>query len=152
MEVLNVNEFLVMGISVRTINENGRAAKDIGELWNRFFSDNVLNKIPDRLSDEIYSIYTDYEGDYKDPYTVVLGCKVPKDTALKDGLVSKMVKSGKYTKFVAKGDLNQGVVYKEWGKIWNIDSERVYDTDFEIYGDRAKDPNNAEVEIFVAFK
>ncbi len=51
MEVLNVNEFLVMGISVRTINENGRAAKDIGELWNRFFADNVLNRIPDRLSD-----------------------------------------------------------------------------------------------------
>ncbi len=152
MEVLNVNEFLVMGISVRTINENGRAAKDIGELWNRFFADNVLNRIPDRLSDEIYSIYTDYEGDYKDPYNVVLGCKVPKDTALKDGLVSKMVKSGKYTKFVAKGDLNQGVVYKEWEKIWNIDSERVYDTDFEVYGDRAKDPSNAEVDIFVAFK
>ncbi len=152
MEMVNVNEFLVVGISVRTSNENGKAAKDIGELWNRFLSENILDQIPDRLDNAIYSIYTDYEGDYQKPYTVVLGCKVANDAAVREGLVAKMVKSGKYSKFVAKGDLNKGVVYKEWANIWNINSERVYDTDFEIYGEKAKDPNNAEVEIFVAFK
>ncbi len=66
--------------------------------------------------------------------------------------MSKVVKAGKYSKFIAKGDLNKGVVYNAWGKIWQINSDRAYDTDFEVYGEKAKDSSNAEVEIFVAFK
>ncbi len=64
----------------------------------------------------------------------------------------KKVNGGVFTKFTAKGNLSEGVVYNEWAKIWNISSARVYDTDFEVYGKNAMNPENAEVDIFVAFK
>ena len=61
----------------------------------------------------------------------------------------KVFEAGFYTKFIAKGNLMQGVVYNEWVKIWNSDLDRNYVADFEVYGENTEDPENAEVEIFV---
>ena len=49
----------IVGISVRTTNQNGQAMQDIGNLWQRFFSEQLLTKIPNKVSDAIYNIYTD---------------------------------------------------------------------------------------------
>lgn len=46
-----------MGIGVRTTNENGQSAKDIGALWNKFMSEGILDKIPNKIDNTIYSIY-----------------------------------------------------------------------------------------------
>jgi len=63
----------IVGISVRTTNQNGQAMQDIGNLWQRFFSEQLLAKIPNKVSDAIYSIYTDYQKDYTEPYTCIVG-------------------------------------------------------------------------------
>jgi len=34
----------IIGISVRTTNQNGQAMQDIGNLWQRFFSEHRLPK------------------------------------------------------------------------------------------------------------
>ncbi len=152
MKKVNIDEFYVLGISVKTTNKNGQSAKDIGELWQRFMIEKIIDKVPDRLDDNIYCLYTDYQGDYTEPYTVILGCKVNSHASAIEGMTLKKVNGGVFTKFTAKGNLSEGVVYNEWAKIWNISSARVYDTDFEVYGKNAMNPENAEVDIFVAFK
>ena len=38
--ITQLESFKVIGISVRTTNENGQAAKDIPFLWNKFFEEN----------------------------------------------------------------------------------------------------------------
>ncbi len=152
METKLFEDFYVLGISTRTSNEDGRAREDIGALWQRFFVEGIAEKVNNKLEYSIYSLYTDYESDYTGDYTVILGYKVPAETTVPEGMVFKKVKGGKYTKFVAKGDLSKGVLYKEWAKIWQIDLERTYDTDFEVYGEKAKDPSNSEVEIYVEFE
>ena len=53
---------------------------------------------------------------------------------------------------MSKGSLNEGVVYQTWDKIWKSDLNRSYTADFEVYGKKAQNPENAEVEIFVAIK
>ena len=63
----------IIGISVLTTNQNGQAMQDIGNLWKRFFSEQILAKIPNKVSDAIYSIYTDYQKDYTEPYTCIIG-------------------------------------------------------------------------------
>ncbi|WP_370527302.1 GyrI-like domain-containing protein [Pedobacter sp. SYSU D00535] len=59
---------------------------------------------------------------------------------------------GGFTKFTAKGNLNEGIVFQEWTKIWNMDFPRKYTADFEVYGERAQNPEAAEVDIFIAVK
>jgi len=152
MDKVTVKAFKIIGISVRTTNENGQSAKDIGELWNTFMSEGILDKIPNKVDNTIYSIYTEYESDHTKPYTTILGCKVERIDAIPDGLIAKIFEGGNYTRFISKGDLTKGAVYEEWTKIWNSDLNRKYSADFEVYGEKAQNPTDAEVEIFVAIK
>ena len=147
-----MKQFKIIGISVRTTNENNKAMNDIPVLWDKFLSKNLIEKIPNKLSSEIYCVYTEYEKDYTKPYTALLGCKVENLNEIPEGMIGKEFKGGKYQKFIAKGDLTKGVVVQEWSKIWNSDLERKYTADFEVYGEKAQNPENAEVEIYAAIK
>jgi len=149
MQTVKINSFHVIGISVKTTNKNQQSAQDIGALWGQFMQEQILDKIPNKVDNTVYSIYTDYEGDYTQPYTTVLGCKVSSLDDIPEGMVGKTFEGGSYTKFVSKGDLTQGVVFQDWLKIWNSGLNRNYAADFEVYGERAMNPNDAEVDIFV---
>ena len=145
-----LESFKIIGITVRTTNENGQAGIDIPKLWNKFMTENVLTKIPNKISEEIYSIYTEYKSDHTEPYTTVLGCKVNSLATIPEGMQGFTFQGGNYKKFTAKGDLTQGAVYQEWSKIWNLDLKRAYTADFEVYGEKAQNQQNAEVAIFIA--
>ncbi|MBL7920568.1 MAG: effector binding domain-containing protein [Bacteroidia bacterium] len=152
MKNKQISEFSVIGISVRTTNENGQAAKDIPLLWNKFFAENVPEKIGNKKSTDIYCIYTDYVKDHTQPYTTILGFKVDSLNNIPEGMVGKTIATTNYTPFIAQGKLSDGIVYNEWLKIWDAPIDRAFTADFEIYGPKAKDPENAEVEIFIALK
>ncbi len=152
MKTQKITEFNVIGISVRTTNENGQAAKDIPLLWNKFFAENISEKIPNKAGAEMYCIYTDYVKDHTQPYTTILGFKVDSLNNIPEGMVGKTIATTNYTPFIAQGKLSDGIVYNEWLKIWNAPIDRAFTADFEIYGPKAQDPENAEVEIFIALK
>ncbi|MEO8769792.1 MAG: GyrI-like domain-containing protein [Ferruginibacter sp.] len=144
--------FSVIGISVRTTNENGQSSQDIPALWNKFMSEGIIEKIPNKSGDTLYCIYTDYEKDHTKPYTTILGSKVSSLENIPNGMVGKMIEEANYTKHVAKGNLQEGVVFNEWLKIWDADLQRTFTSDFEVYGEKAMDPANAEVDIFIGVK
>ncbi|MEP3208058.1 MAG: GyrI-like domain-containing protein [Maribacter sp.] len=152
MHTQKIKPFQVIGISVRTTNENNQAASDIGSLWGRFMTEDILQKIPNKLSDEILSIYTNYESDHTQAYDTILGCKVSSLDVIPEGMLSQSFDGGTYAKFVSKGDVTKGAIYNTWVEIWNTDLDRLYTADFEIYGKKAKNPSDAEVDIFVAIK
>lgn len=141
--------FYVIGISVRTTNENQQAAKDIPALWQRFISENMAEQIPNKLSKEVYAVYTDYELDYTKPYTTIIGCKVSEIGNIPEGFMSKKIEAPNYKTYVAKGSLTENIVYNKWLEIWDEDINRAYTSDYEVYGTKALDPTNAEVEIFI---
>ena len=76
MGIQKIKSFSVVGISIRTTNENGQATKDIPALWGKFMSEGIIEKIPNKIDNTVYCIYTDYEKDHTKPYTTILGCKV----------------------------------------------------------------------------
>ncbi|KAF9660349.1 effector binding domain-containing protein [Tenacibaculum mesophilum] len=141
--------FYVVGISVRTTNENQQAAKDIPALWQRFMSENIVEQIPNKLSNEVYAVYTDYESDYTKPYTTIIGCKVSEISNIPEGFVCKKIAAPNYKTYAAKGSLTENIVYNKWLEIWSEDINRAYTSDYEVYGAKASDPTNAEVEIFI---
>ncbi len=144
--------FAFIGLSVRTTNENQQAMQDIPALWAKFFAENTLSVIPNKVDDTLYCIYTDYEKDYTKPYTTLLGCKVENLDTIPDGLTGRIIPGGTFTTFVAKGNLNEGAVVNEWMKIWNSDINRAYTADIEIYGEKAQNPEDAEIDILIAIR
>ncbi|WP_185248399.1 GyrI-like domain-containing protein [Chryseobacterium bernardetii] len=150
MNNVKIEPFKVIGIAVRTTNENEQAAKDIPVLWEKFMQENVLDNIPNKIDNTIYSIYTDYEKDHTKPYTTVLGCKVESLDHIPEGMIGKSFDGGDYVKFTTKGNLAEGLVINEWFKIWNMDLGRTFTADFEMYGEKAQNPSDAEVDILIA--
>ena len=147
-----IKTFHVIGIALRTTNENGQSVQDIPALWNRFMTEGIMNQIPNKVDQTMYCIYTDYEKDHTKPYTTILGCKVSNLDQIPYGLVGKTFEEQTYIKRIAKGNLMQGIVYEEWTKIWNADLNRTFTADFEVYDERTHNPENAEVDIFISVK
>ena len=147
---MNIQKFNIIGISIRTTNENEQSGKDIPALWDQFISEDIAEKIPNKINHSIYSVYTDYEKDHTKPYTTILGCAVESLDFIPDEMVGITIETGSYEKFIAKGNLNDGIVINEWIKIWKSDLNRSFTSDFEIYGEKAQNPENAEVDIFIA--
>ncbi len=150
MQRIRIEPFKLIGIEVRTTNENHQAAKDIAELWQRFMGENILEKIPNKEDNTIYSLYTGYESDHTKPYTAILGCKVKDLNEIPEGMTGKQFDGGVYIKTSAKGDLMKGLIVDHWAKIWQMDMDRAYTTDFEVFGEKAQNPSDAEVDFYVA--
>jgi predicted transcriptional regulator YdeE len=149
MSKQSIPTFSVIGIEVRTTNENGQSAQDIPALWTKFMSEGIMEKIPNKTDPSIYCIYTDYESDHTKPYTTILGCKVEHLNDIPKGLRGITVNAANYEKRTVNGNLHQGLVFNEWLKIWESSLPRTFVTDFEIYGEKAANPEQAEVNIFV---
>ncbi|MEB2778898.1 GyrI-like domain-containing protein [Algoriphagus sp. C2-6-M1] len=148
-----IDPFKIVGIATRTSNVSGKAAEDLGNLWGRFFEEQIGTKIAGKVSEDIYSIYTDYESDYTGEYTCVIGYQVDNLENIADSLVAREFDGGKHTKFVAKGNMPEAVV-NTWNEIWAKDAEldRKYTADFEVYGTKSQQGENSEVDIFIALK
>lgn len=152
MKTVNLEELHIIGITIQTTNKDGQSAHDIGALWQKFMLENVKGQIPNKIDHDVYSVYTDYEGDYTQPYTTLLGCKVTSLEEIPDGMVGKSFDSATYAHFTAKGNLADHVVYDTWVKIWNENLDRKYIGDFEVYGEKGRDPTKAKVEIYVGIE
>jgi len=150
MNKVKIEPFMIIGISVRTTNENNQAAKDIGDLWGKFMSENVLGAIPNKIDSTVYSIYTEYESDHTKPYTTILGCKVSSLHSIPDKMIGKSFDGGNYVKLSAKGDLMKGLIVNKWTEIWNMNLDRVFTADFEVFGEKAQNPSDAEIDFLIA--
>ncbi|MBX7145987.1 MAG: GyrI-like domain-containing protein [Alphaproteobacteria bacterium] len=148
-KIVEKESLTIVGISVRTTNQNGQAMKDIGELWNRFIKENIKDKITNKIDDEVYSVYTDYEGDFTKPYTVIIGCKVPHTNNIPNNMQSKIIPNSTYAVFTAKGKIPEAII-DTWQTIWHEAIKRSYTNDFELYDDRSKNMEHAEVDIYIA--
>jgi predicted transcriptional regulator YdeE len=144
--------FSIVGISVRTTNENNQAMQDIGQLWGRFMSENIGEQIPNKVSEDVYCMYTDYESDVNAPYTTILGYQVSSLNDVPNGMQGKAVPVAKYQVFPAKGKLPD-IVVDTWKQIWGSpEIERAYVADFEVYKAGEEDSEESEVETYVSVR
>lgn len=150
MTKTQIEEFNVMGIKVRTAND-GSAGVDLPNLWAKFMDEKIADKIPNKINDSIYCLYTNYEGDHTEPYDAILGCRVSAIDTIPEGMITHTVKSGNAAKFLAKGSLIKGeAVIKTWFEIWDAGLDRSFTTDFEVYDERSRILEDAEVDIFIS--
>lgn len=147
------NGFKIIGISTRTTNKGNQSAQDLGRLWEQFYADHIFEKIPNKVSTDILSIYTDYKSDYTDEYTTIIGIPVSTLEEIPRGLIGRVFEADHFRKFVAKGEIPNAVV-STWLDIWKRDKElnRKYSYDFEVYGPKSQNGKNSEVEIYIAIK
>ncbi|MCX3265756.1 GyrI-like domain-containing protein [Pedobacter agri] len=148
-----MENFKIIGISTETTNQNNQASTDLGMLWQRFYTEGISNKIPNKESDDVYAIYTDYESNYTGKYSTILGHRVTTLADIPDGLVGREIKNDRLIKYTAKGEMPQAVV-ETWQEIWanDIALYRTYNADFEVYGAKSQQGAASEVEIYIGVR
>lgn len=148
-----IESFNVIGISVETTNRDNQAAEDLGKLWTQFYQEGITERIPYRMNETVYSIYTNYESDYKGRYTTIIGMQVESLDSIPEGMVGIVIPSARYREILAKGKMPDAVV-DAWMKIWEQDEtlNRAYTVDFEVYGPKSQMGDDSEVQIFLATK
>ena len=156
--VEKIEGFTVIGISARTSNARETTPEGvIGKQWGRLFQESLLAKIPNKTDSGIIAVYTDYASDKNGEYTFVLGAKVKSETAAPAGMVSVKIPEGKYALFTSEKGPAAKVVPQIWQRINGLPKsapggDRVYKADFEVYDQRALDPQNAQVDVYVGIK
>lgn len=153
MSKVKVEKATLIGLSLptQTTNQNNQSATDCGNLWQQFETGNYLDRIPNKLSSDIYAVYHTYDSDYTQPYSYFIGCKVNPGTEIPKGLATISLSEGTYLKIEAQGTMPDCVA-NAWKEIWKTDIPRAYTTDFEVYDERSKDWSNAEVDIYLSVK
>lgn len=132
-EKVSVDAVSIAGISVRTANQNGRASLDIKKIWEDFRLNlkNIADDINNRLLDDIYCVYTDYESDKDGEYTF------------------KEIPAANYYKIMAEGKIPDCTI-QAWQSIWQSDIKRRYLADFEAYGKEACNSEKAKIPIYLS--
>lgn len=153
MEKVKKPGFRLIGLQLekKTTNSGGQSSIDCGNLWQKFERGKFAEQIPDKMSNEIYAVYFEYEGNHAKPFAYFIGCQVKQDAETPAGMSSLTIPTQNYNKVVAKGKM-PACISKAWQDIWNSDIERAYSYDFEVYDELSHDWSNAEVDIFVASK
>jgi predicted transcriptional regulator YdeE len=139
----------VVGISIRT--SNTKAFEEIPLHWKAFFEKQMLAHIPNKINDDVYAVYTEFdnipksaEDIYSLGYTFIIGAAVNRVDRLPSTMVSTIVPATKRAVFPiepAKPEL----VGAEWQKIWQMqDLPRAFAPDYEHYS------ANGDINILVS--
>lgn len=144
-EIVTLEEKIAVGISAHTNNTAPDMGAVIGGLWNRFYQGGIYTSIPGKVNEKALGIYTDYMGDEKAGYTMVVGCETSSLPKGKDYAICR-IPAGAYAKFVVHGDMVQAVA-DAWQEIWQMNLPRAFQCDFEEYQNGSGE--NAEIHIYV---
>ncbi len=157
-KVVEMKAFMVVGIAARTSNAGEMTADGvIGKQWARIFQEGLIAKIPNKADQNIVAVYTDYASDHNGEYTYLLGARVTSDADVPAGMVARRIPGGRFAVFTSEKGPAPQVVPATWMKINSlpktaVGGDRVYRADYEIYDERARDPGNLQVDVYVGIR
>lgn len=144
--------FNLMGIETRTTNarEQDPETARIGKLWERFYTEKLVGKIPNRVDSLLlYGVYHKYHSDQNGAYSLLAGAEVTTLDNTPEDMTGITIPEGEYLVFSRTGKMPE-MVGEAWQAIWNYFStkgqyERAFTADFEVY-------YSDHIEIYIAIR
>lgn len=157
MQTMSVNAeqaFNIIGISLRTSNAHAFSENSIGNLWQRFFAEQISSKIPNKQDSATLALYYDFETDKDGFYTILIGHRVTDLNNVPNGMTGVSIPAQKRVIFTTpQGPVFPGIV-ATWQKIWKLEDEhtlhRAYGFEYELYDERSQDPQNGIAQIHIS--
>lgn len=154
-------EIKLVGISVRTSyqQELDKMKGNIFPCVQQYFHGSIFEKISNRAKPgTTFCAYTDYDSDHKGAYTYFIGEEVTSiDSPLGEELQHLIIPKQAYIKFTTSPAPMPDVIVNAWKHIWEMSpiqlgGKRCYQTDFEIYDERATDHQNIILDLYVGIE
>lgn len=147
-EMVQLTEKQIAGLKIRTSNNDPQMSEKIGTTWQRFYSDGIEASLAGRKNDKCIGLYSDYENGVAGDYDVMVGCEVEAEASQPELVEAKTIAAGNYAKFIVHGDVQQAVG-DFWMKLWGMELDRKFGSDFEEY-QPGEDMANAEIHIYIS--
>jgi predicted transcriptional regulator YdeE len=158
-KTVDQKEFTIVGISALTNNAQEAAGNGvIAKQWDKFYKEGIPDKIPNKADPAIYVVYADYTSDRNGDYDYIIGVRVSEAAAVPSGMVARTVSAGKYAVVASEKGPIPKIVVEAWQQIWGLEDQaqlggkRAYKTDFEVYDQRARNPQDSQIDIYVGVK
>ena len=156
-KIIKREAFQIIGISTKTSNANELTAQaKIPQLWQDFYEKNIVDQLSKLDNQNVYSLYSDYETDVNGNYAITIGVEASKMNDASPEWVIKTIPAAKYLVFTSHKGKMPEIVIQTWQEIWawfaNSEVERTYTGDFELYDERCANPQEAQVEVYIAIK
>jgi predicted transcriptional regulator YdeE len=142
---------------IRKVADTTNAREMSGEgvipnLWRNFYNNQLFEKIPLKKNSSIIAVYTNYESNETGTYTYGLGAEVLKNAIAPEGMEEIEIDDLKYIVFTTRKGPVQTILIEAWQSIWewSKSNKRAFILDFELYDERAVDPNNSQVDIYIS--
>lgn len=156
-EFVEKPEIKLIGLSVRTNNQNEMDPQkaQIGRLYGHYLNESIAIHISHRINPgTTLAVYTDYASDEHGDYTYFLGEEVESFENIPEHLQKLIIPAARYLKLTTPSGKMPAIVIQAWQEIWkmtpqDLGGKRTYQADFEVYDERAQDPANASVDIYI---
>ncbi len=147
METINQTEpIYVVGIELKTSND--KAFKEIPLHWQKFYQESILDKIPNKVSHDVYAVYTNFQNEGKNNegvYSFIIGSQVKNLDQVPPTFVATTIpKSNRQVFKVPAGHPEK--VGEKWQEIWNTNIKKTYIADYERYQE------SGDISIFIGIK
>lgn len=151
---------VLIGATVTTnfVKESSPLTSEITKLVGAYIGEKKADIIPNRKNPNVsICAYFNYTNKYLGDYSYFIGEEVNENAVPPEGMVRLEIPAGSYYKVTTEPGIIPFVLMNAWHKIWQLfestdNGKRLYDVDFEVYDERAKDANKAIVDIFVGVK
>lgn len=137
--------------------EPGKAK--IGPLVNQYMSEHISNNFKHRVNpNTTFCVYTEFESDEHGEYTYFIGEEVSSfDEQDTERFETLTIELSNYQKFTTESDQMPEVIINAWQNIWQMneadfEGKRTYIADFEVYDQRAANPEQTVVDIYIGIK
>ena len=149
MRIIEVTETVkVVGLELRTTNE--RAFEEIPAHWGRFHRNGALASILNRVGDDVFAVYTNFEHEGVDNlglYSLIIGARVTDDTLLVPCGMASVVIAGSRRAVFSVDQGHPERVGERWRDIWACtDIVKTYVCDYERY------KASGEIDILVGIR
>ena len=154
-------EIKLVGLAVRTSykQEMDKMNGHIFPCIKRYFHEALFDKIANRKKPgTTFCAYTDYDSDYKGGYTYFIGEEVTAfEFQIPEGFQTLKIPRQYYAKFTTNPLPMPDVVVNAWQAVWamspkELGGKRLYQTDFEVYDERASDHQRIVLDLFVGIE
>lgn len=157
-EKATLGEMMLVGLTARTNNKNemDMSTGKIPGLFGLYWTEKLGNAIQHRANPGVtYGVYTEFESDEHGDYTFFIGEVVNSlDGQDLEKFNAITIPASDYQKFTTEPGPMPHVVISAWQKIWGMNEKdfggkRKYIADFEVYDERAMNPNSAALDIYI---
>ena len=155
--IITKEEFYVVGVELRTSNENNQNLEKIPEFWCKNLEAGLLKRFTELTNAVNPNTQLGICADFDDEkFTYIIGTEVTNLDNIPKGMKGRTIPAAKYAVFTAKGQPPKAVqdTWKYIYQAWFLESEyeRADGPDFEYYGEKYDDLEKAECDIYIPIK